>query len=394
MNCNFWYAYYDMTRDSYLSGFTTPQYFLLPSFGGLKNEQLQFEVKNPVGLLNNPSAHNGSTRLAWGMSNYGFFQHTADSIPRPNQYFKTINPSTEYQNPFEITPTPELYSSIEELFDVFTPDILDVFETYFLNFCKKDTEFDSNLPAFTSDTQSLEVTSPKTFQGIMRDILTINQSDVEPTTSGSTQWSFNLGKAQLKKINVVLTNFLKQQVAFNFYNPNDMNPRAFRTFVGDASYMNFGKYQANLPPNMSLFNSQNSYSEEWQTLKLEVGFYGPALSGSSSPSGYYYSFLSGSTLLSYSDSGSLVTDFFRDMDIAFTSENIKQLRKIIRIYVTERIKDGALLTGEKASFTATEFKQKIKTQILDRQDTAQFSFVEELFLQLSQALPMVSETQA
>ena len=114
-----------------------------------------------------------------------------------------------------------------------------------------------------------------------------------------------------------------------------------------ADYYDFGNYTGNLPPNVTLLDSQTSFPDEWKTLQLEVGFYSPVLSGQT-------------TDLIYGDLGNYVTDFFIENNIEFTSDNIKLLRKVIRMYVTERI-----VSGPNQPVDVTEFKGKIFNQIID-----------------------------
>ena len=365
MNCTFWYNYYDCARDAFLTGNTTPTYFLFPSAGGMKTQQLQFEVDNPQQLINNPIAHNGATRLAWGMSSYGFFEHQNNTFPSPTQYLQQIDTRMDNQYAFEITNN-QNYSSIEELFDIFTPDILNVFESYFLDFCKKESQL-----------KQTEMNGGWSLQKIIKSFLTVNQSDVAPATD-STEFSFNLGAAQLDNINSKLKLFLKYQIAFNFYNPKDVDIRVLRTLVGDTKYFDFGSYSNNLPPEISLSDSQTSNPQAWQTLKLQVGFYSELSSGTTS------------TGLAYSDSGSYATDFFRQMNIDFNSNNIELLRKPIRMYVTQRY------LGKKndTPVTVESFKGSVKTNIIDKCDDAQFNFLNQLFIDLKSNLPEVTQTQS
>jgi hypothetical protein len=44
----------------------------------------------------------------------------------------------------------------------------------------------------------------------------------------------------------------------------------------------------------------------------------------------------------YKDSGSYITDFFIDVDVKFTEENVKQFSALIKIYATEKLKDPTL----------------------------------------------------
>ena len=57
--------------------------------------------------------------------------------PTPNQYLKYVNPERGNSQAFDLgNSTTYTDSSIEDIFGVFTKDMLDLFETHFLNFCQ------------------------------------------------------------------------------------------------------------------------------------------------------------------------------------------------------------------------------------------------------------------
>ncbi len=367
---NLWFNYYDLTREGFLSGYTTAQYLLFPCEGGMKKSQLQFEVDSPYNLINNVNVTNGAARLVWSLSNYGYFEHNQNTFPQPDQYLKVINNTQDEQLSFNITNN-ENYSSIEELFDIFTPQILDTFEEYFLNFTER---FNPDPPVFyeKEDIRSLN------FQRILREFLKIDQDKVNESQS-NTQLSYNLGQTQLNKINVTLREFLSHQQAFNFYNPKDVDILVFKSIApssGATQYITFGQYQGNLPPDISLNDSTTLYVDEWKELRQQVGFYSDSLS-----SDYTLNLI-------YNDAGNYVTEFFREFNIDFNVPNIKNLRKIIRMYVTARVDVGAT-----QNIDNTEFLQRIKTESIESWEFAQFDYINQLFLQLKQVLPQTAETE-
>ena len=146
------------------------------------------------------------------LSNYGCFEHNSSSFPSPREYMNDISPDHDAQVPFTISS--ENYSSIEELFDVFSPEVLDYFEQEFLEFTQKTDE----LPNDSIVT---------TFQSILREILLIDKNDISETDDGELH--NEIAKVQLQKINKVLTDFLEEQVTFNFYNPKEINISVFKT---------------------------------------------------------------------------------------------------------------------------------------------------------------------
>ena len=104
----------------------------------------------------------------------------------------------------------------------------------------------------------------------------------------------------------------------------------------------------------------------------------------------------------YGDYGSEVTDFFRELNIDFTVSNIQLLRKIIKIYVTERVRNGSTSNSfnwnnitsaltpvaPPANFNAT-FIQKIKDEIVEKLDDGQYEHINQLFLNLKKDLPTI-----
>ncbi len=368
--CNFWYSYLDLNRTSFISGTTNTEYLLFPSCGGLEYQQLEFETQDINNLINNPIGPNGSTRFMWGASSYGFFKHNNNTLPNPDQYLKVIDTTRDEQTVFTITDSNN-YASIEELFDIFTPDILDVFENYFLDFTKKDTIDDIyNTSATTSSILSNVET---TFQSLFREMMKVQESQLDVNMmSNKTFLNYDLYTAQLNNISQIMKNFLGGQVSFNFYNPKDINIKSLKSFsiptLNSGNY-NFGNYTGNLPPNITLLDSQTNYPDEWATLQLEVGFYSPVLSGQTND-------------LVYGDLGNYVTDFFIQNNIEFTSSNIKLLRKVIRMYVTERIN-----SGPNQPINVDDFKSRIFSEIIDSFGLLQSEYLDQLFLKLKKDLP-------
>jgi|TARA_R110002074_G_scaffold6686_4_gene29979 hypothetical protein len=367
---NFWNVYYDTIHDTLTSGMT-PTYILYPSSGGMKESQLQFDVKD--GLANNPATHNGNSRFLWSTSQYGYFKHNIGTLPKPWQYMTKTDNSNDMQKPF-VLDSGSNYDSIEELFDIFSPNTLDKFEEYFLNFSQNETKYNSGLDGLEYFTEEggtitgLTNTNEMTFQSVVRGLLKLPKSVVEFSDTDSI-FGINLAKAQNKKINDTLNRFLRKRVTFKFHNQNDINKRALRTFIGDAKYYDFGSYQNNLPPEVTLTTSKANLTQEWVTLQKNIGFFSEV----------------GSHTLYYDDLGSEVTDFFKEMDINFTSGNIVALRKVIRMYVTERIRNGSTQSSTMAPNPSPSgfkdyFISKVK-EVLDNLEDGQSTHVNEIFFQ-------------
>ncbi len=188
-----------------------------------------------------------------------------------------------------------------------------------------------------------------------------------------------MAKAQNNKITTTLRTFLNKKLSFKFYNQNDINVKVLRTISGEKDYYDFGSYQGNLPPNVTVAVSQANYPAEWDTLALHVGFFDdPEL-----------------PTLHYNDLGSEITDFFISLDIDFTQTNIRLLRKVIRMYVTERIRQQPISSTRVSSAVVntntvspypeptgfvTQFKEKI-SELISGLDDAQSVHINETFLQ-------------
>jgi len=385
LSVEFWNVFYDTSADIALSGYTEPNYIIYPSSGGMRRTQLKFELEGDY--LNKKSTHNGNTRFLWPMSQYGYFEHDSNSKPQPWQYIDKVDPNNITQSPFTIV-NDGSYNSIEELFDIFSPDILDKFENYFLNFCQNENKFDDSLDGleyFNSDdstsslnSSNLTTTNGMTFQSVIRELLVVPQHSVTPANNNS-DFGVNMAKAQNSKITATLRTFLNKKLSFKFYNQNDIDLKVLRTISGEKEYYNFGTYQNNLPPNITVATSQASYPAEWESLKLHVGFFDdPEL-----------------PTLHYNNLGSEITDFFISLDVDFTQTNIRLLRKVIRMYVTERIRQepisstrvssAAVLTNTVSPYPeptgfVPQFKEKIR-QLTSGLDESQAVHLNEVFVQ-------------
>ena len=115
---------------------------LFPSAGVQPFQQTYFELRqstntNPITVSNveesNPM-YNGSVKTLWNAPNYGWFDNSNVKKPTPLEYLKYVRTgTTENQPDFDIGST---YSSIEDLFGVFSKDQLDSFENEFKELTK------------------------------------------------------------------------------------------------------------------------------------------------------------------------------------------------------------------------------------------------------------------
>jgi hypothetical protein len=317
--------------------------YLLPSNGSLINQTQNECIENKVSLKyeisNNQSMYNGSVRLFWAAPNYGYFDNSKVVKPTPEQHLKEVfsnkfnifsgvaflgvnSPIPDNQQNFSINGDVSKYSDISEIFSVFNKDILDKFENEFLNFSKESIDFSSTTnETFTEQTF-------QNFQLLFREFLKV--PSIKITTGEETVDTTQ--NNQITNISNIIDKFLSYDIAFKFGNPTDFDRRLFTTFssnpvVSPFTWEDYVIKTPNVLPtsrnNVTLFDSQNTYPIEWETLQLYVGF----------------STVSG---LTYSDKGSYITDFFVDNNIAFTEQNIINLHPIIKIYASQKLLNNSL----------------------------------------------------
>ena len=303
-------------------------YYILPSFGCNINQTTVECLDNlgttKVNLTSNASMYNGSVRTFWGVSNFGYFDNNSVRRPNYDEYINLIDPVTK-QQPFKMLETPT-YSKIEEIFGVFDSKSLNIMEQEFLNFCKPAT--DVNFPITQSQIERnnfIMNTTFRNFQAFMRENMT-----VFPNTTASDVPNFFQISIK-KQFNNVLNN-IRGFMEFDWIVKNG-NPSKYQRRIWD-SYLSFNTtaiiadpiffdyYVPNSLPTRggttTLATSVATYPNEWTALRREVGF----------------STISG---LTYTDSGSYITDFFVDNNIKFSVENITLLSQLIKMYATQKL---------------------------------------------------------
>ena len=297
--------------------------YVIPSQGSSIN-QVKFEcfsngqIKQEV--LGNQSMYNGSIRTYWSSPQYGYFDISKITKPSPEQYLKNILLTSKIQENFSFNGINSYYSDISEIFSVFEKDVLDRFENEFLNFSRSVYDYKSNI---VSENDTDTEYSIKNFQFFMREMMKVPYSG---GTNG-TQTVGNTSDGQFIQINKFLIQFLEYDVVFKYGNPSNFDKRLFYTFsnLPIIEPYTWDSYRVSTPNalpvngvSVSLSQSQTNYPDAWKTLKTYVGF-------SNIPD------------LVYSNNGSYITDFFIDLDVAFSSSNIKNFAPIIKIYATQKL---------------------------------------------------------
>lgn len=313
----------------YVNTFDKQFSYIFPSQGSLINQTLNecfsgsgVNTKLVYEVTGNTAMYDGSLRLFWAAPNYGYFDTTKLIKTTPTQYLKQVFSDTSDQENFSINGKSSEYSEISEMFSVFEKSVLDMFETEFLNFSKSAYDYSSeenNVNSLPSEK------SFKNFQLLFRDLMKI------PVIKGDT-YTNKINDAQQKQLvgfTDRINNFLNYNVVFKYGNPSNFDKKLFYSFsnlpiTDPYTWEYYSTVTPNaLPPQTTLTSSQTARPNVWNALKLYVGF-------SEIPE------------LVYKNSGSYITDFFIDLNVAFTVDNVIQFAPIIKIYATQKLQDNTL----------------------------------------------------
>ena len=311
-------------------------YFAVPSFGGNQNQivnSLTFnnQVIPGFSVTGNTSVYNGSMRTLWSAPNYGYFDASQIKKPDTKSYLNVIEGNGDTLSPYMLS-NKDNYTKIEEIFSIFEKDILDTFEIEFLNFSKgmNDMSLIPNPNLTFGQTTGNQNTTYRNFQSLFKSAMLVS-SPVGSVTN-ETYFTTTIG-TQFGNFNSTILKFLEYDVIFKYGNPSNYNRYFWDSYlVYKSSFttslqtpFSFEPYNKGgaLPPNTTVIASKAAYPNEWKSLETYVGF-------STIPK------------LEYKDSGSYITDFFIDNDIAFNQENIKNLSTIIKMYATQKLNNNSL----------------------------------------------------
>jgi hypothetical protein len=317
--------------------------YIIPSFGGGINESQDALVTNGVlapgyTFNGNPAVFNGSVRLFWAASNYGYFDSTKIVKPSHYSYMNKVEMEASNMSPFRLLGT-DNYSKIDEIFSVFEKKILDSFEEEFLGFSKAISNIEEGIQTkITYDQNNGTINAmfrnfQLLFKNMMRVPANFEKKNDEIYFNNSVDEQFNSVLNQIET-------FMEYDVLFRYGNPSNYNKRIFASFLSYQGTnvvtdpIQFEPYVPFTLPSkyggITLASSKQKYPKEWLELELQVGF-------STIPE------------LEYKDNGSYITDFFVDNNIEFTIDNITLLASIIKMYATQKLSNGITPAGFKSS---------------------------------------------
>jgi hypothetical protein len=422
-----------MTNWSCLINKSTEKSFILPSWGnyGTTNQVAQecFDsLVNPVlkqEVTGNTAVYNGSVRLFWSLPNYGYFDNELLSKPTPEQYLKSIFSDREEQDSFGLTGSASTYSDISEMFSVFEKDILDSFETEFLNYSKSVYDFNYESDEFSLQNKILNLTSgyveidcdtgkksiKKGYEESLNNLanslnisvdkltkLALGEEQIDNPEQNNSVLSFrnfhnfmrtymlidkpsgttadsiikDASEKQDVSLSKAIQSFIDYDVIFKHGNPSNFDRRVFETFstLSNIIPLNYKGYYSDTPGalpysggTLTLQQSKLAYPESWTALEKNVGF-------------------SNINKLKYTDNGSYITDFFIDMDVAFNEDNIVKFAQIIKLYATQKLNDPTL--------NAAKFIT-LMTDYLNKLQNFDDNILNSAMVQMRNRLPDVSE---
>jgi hypothetical protein len=317
--------------------------YIVPSFGStinqINSECFDNSDKLLLSITSNPAIFNGSVRSFWALPNYGYFDLFEVDKPQPTQHLKTILSGSPDQLAFTLGKY-SAYTSNEEMFSVFNREILDMLENEFLKFSKSMYEYETKqvgdlvttrvqIDKLYLDPNGIN----KNFQLLLKDMMSVNI--VTPSSTSSSNQTNTLKKEQFIKVNNTIKNFLEFDVVLKYGNPGDYNRRLFDSFATNVfieDKISFNYYvEGSLPKSgvtgttLSVYKSANP--ESWKALETYVGF--------STEEG-----------VKYTSTGSVVTDFFIDMNVEFIPESVQTLAPLIKIYATQKKLDPTMNRGK------------------------------------------------
>jgi hypothetical protein len=344
-------------------------FFPVPSCGGIPLNQANYECFNSLNTLtiemkDNPSVYNGTIRSFWGAPQFGYFNN--DLVTKPKHYeFLNRAVGDVY------------YSTIETLFACFDKKTLDKFESAFLSFCKPNPTY-TDLNTIEKETTLYKRASAeyKQLSYVLKEMFTLTEDEFTITNQQNNDGK-EIAQKQVYKFTKYLEGFLNFDVILKLANAGGYNRKVFNSFVKDPAFtpvdpIQFSPYVTGTLPGLNqgttLLTSQASFSVEWKTLKTHVGF---------------------STLpgVEYTNTGSTITDFFIDMNVGFTEDNIKNLAQLIKIFAKE--KHSKVSNGE--PFSDAIFRQSLKDFLLEREGILS-SMVTEVSSYLNKNLPTITIT--
>jgi len=256
----------------------TDQYTLLPSAGGnLNYGKLQSIINTDTPFTNNGFLieDQNNYRIIWE-DEYINNEYSGKTFFLPTEYNINI------ENSYSLS---EVSKKVMDLIATFNPQILEDFETYFLNFASENVKLNVSEKPF-------ELIKYSKFQEILADIVNITKEDDEDNIDVQIQ---NLKVKQVSKLKKITSHLLNNRdlIKITIGNPKELDPHVLNGFI-DINKTNRFRYK---PYDGSTFNQD--YIDLYLGMEPETGSY---------------------------------KSFFIDNDVEFSEANVLMFRPLIYIY--------------------------------------------------------------
>ena len=282
------YQYREFSASTSVNG--NSSILIYPSMGGIPIDQSIFECVNQTNnltteLLNNKSLYNGTVRSLWGTSHFGYFDNNLIKKPSPTQYLKNIDTESEEQYPFDIGTTQSFYSNIDEIFNIFTVEMLDKFEEKFLGFCNynpdaKDLSLNDEIISPTyNQTGGIHNLEEKSLVSQIKSLFVVDKTGVEfvnENVDGKT-----LATKQINNFTESVKKFLNFDCVIKLGNPGHFNRKLFNSFSNLTQFVPVDKYEflpyvkGTLPGDgtpITLLQSIAQNKGAWDSLRKYLGY--------------------------------------------------------------------------------------------------------------------------
>ena len=263
---------------------------LYPSMGGIPIDQSIFECVNDTNnlkmeILNNKSLYNGSVRSLWGTSHFGYFDNSLIKKPLPTQYLKNMSESSSKQYPFDLETTQSYYSNIDEIFNIFTVEMLDKFEEKFLGFCNynpdaKDISLTDEIISPTyNQTGGIHNLEEKSLVSQIKALFVVSKTGIDFVNQNVDGKA--LATKQISSFTESVKKFLNFDCVIKLGNPGHFNRKLFNSFSNLTQFVPSDKYEflpyvkGTLPgdgTSVTLLQSIAQNKDAWDSLRKYLGY--------------------------------------------------------------------------------------------------------------------------
>ena len=306
------------------------QYYTIyyPSAGDLVGSDIDFNKNTFIDNSNPQGIYDGSARFLWGVSNFGYFDNTLieqgsgiTNVPQAGNMWKTIDTSRDQQDAWNVyngqTPT-DVKKSPLTLLSIFPREVLDTFETEFINFSQKENPDTKNVEGEFS-----------TFKQVFQKMMVVKEDSPmeinEDTASAMKQY---------KNVLSVIRSFMFQSVMYKNGSSNDLDI-VTNSFGGPMSNHQFLLWVIwNKTSNStfkSLLGGENSVLSVYEF---------PPYSPPSGPPSPIITNIIESEIANDTNAFAIIDNFFSEINVAPSPVNIAGFASVIKTYYTYSLSIG------------------------------------------------------